>query len=100
MAEASSIGIAPHILIDYTPRELYAAMVGAGLNHTRDQKMRLWQSWTNANFTRAKRLPELAPLLRKIDPSPVKMSAKAIRQTVFAMASALGAKVTRIKRKG
>jgi hypothetical protein len=98
MAEAASVGIQPHIVIDYTPRELYAAMLGGHMAQSRDQKLALWHAWTNANFTRAKKLPDLAPLLRKLDPSPVKMTAKAIRTAIFAMASAMGAKVTRIKK--
>lgn len=99
MAEAASVGILPHVLLDYTPRELFAAMKGAGLRQLRDQKLSLWASWNTANFSRAKKLPSLEPLLRKLDPSPVKMTAKAIRQVVFSMAAAMGATVTRRKKK-
>lgn len=99
MAEGAAAGIPPHILIDYTPRELYAAMRGLAMRENRAQKLSLWESWNTANFSRAKKLPALEPLLRKLDPSPVKMTAKAIRRVIFGMAEAMGAKITRRPKK-
>lgn len=98
MAEAAAAGILPHVLLDYTYRMLYAALRGAVLRETRNRKSALFMAWQTANFTRAKRLPPLGPLLQKLDSKPAFMSAKGIRATIFGMAHAMGVKVTYKKR--
>lgn len=97
MAEAAAAGLLPHVLFDYTHRMIYAVLKGERLRHIRHQKLSLWTAWNNANFTRAKKLPDLAALLRRLDPSET-MSPRAIRRAVLDMASAIGAKITRRKK--
>lgn len=99
MAEAAAAGVLPHIMFDYTHRMLYAAIRGAFIRDARVRKESLWAAWQTANFTRSKRLPDLLPLLRKLDPVPVRMTAREIRDSVFDMAKAMGAKIIRKKRK-
>lgn len=98
MAEASAAGLHPHVFFDYTHRMLYAVLKGAILSEARERKASLWGAWMTANFQRAKKLPDLAPLLRKLDPVPVSMTAREIRAAVVGMAKAMGAKITQKKR--
>ena len=48
----------------------------------------------NSSFRRAKRLPDLKQLLRKLDPARV-MSGQAIRAAILGIAESMGAKVVR-----
>ncbi len=99
MAEAAAIGIPPHVLFEsYDHRMLYAAFRGEALRDVRWRKKSVWASWNTANFTRAKKLPDLAGLLRKMDPSPVMMTAKQLRGVIFGIAQTMGAKITRRKK--
>lgn len=100
MSEAAAAGVLPHVLLDYTHREIYAALKGAVLRTVRERKGSLWAAWQTANFTRAKKLPDLTPLLRKLDPIPVRMTSKEIRGVIFGMARAMNAKITRKPKKG
>lgn len=97
MAEASAIGIQPHTFWRYTPRDLYAAFAGEKMAGVRRRKAELTMSWQTANFTRAKKLPELTPMLRRLD-GPRVMTKQAIRATIIGMAHAMGAKVVYKKR--
>ena len=98
MAEAAAAGVPPHIVLDYTHRMLFAAMKGAVIHESRQRKGQLWAAWSTANFTRAKKLPDLEPLLRKLDLNRVNMTAKEIRSAVFDMAKRMGATVIRYKK--
>lgn len=61
--------------------------------------MRLWQAWQTANFTNARKLPALEPLLRKLEPRDRRvMSPMAIRGTLLGMAKAMNAEVIYKKR--
>lgn len=100
MAEAAAAGVLPHIFLDYTHRMLYAAVKGASLATMRKRQGQLWAAWTGANFTRAKRLPALEPLLRKLEPRPSVMSTSAIRSAVLNIAKTMGATVRYVKKKG
>lgn len=72
--------------------------MGARTQKIRARQDMLWQAWSFANFQRAKKLPPLLPLLRKLE-APRVMSTQEIRATILGMASAWGAKVT-YKKKG
>lgn len=98
MVEAAAAGLLPHLFWDYTFRELHALLGGAALRARRDHKLTLWGAWQGDNLRRAKKLPELAGLLRKLDPRRV-MSASAIRSTIIALAEQMGAKVVRKTRR-
>lgn len=97
MAEASAAGVHPHLFWDYTWRELYAVLQGSTIRARRDHKLALFNAWHGVNLGKAKRLPELRTLLRKLDPVRV-MSATSIRAAVMGIAQALGATVVRKKR--
>lgn len=94
MAEAASIGILPHVFWDYTWRELHNALVGSGIRTRRSMKRAAYTAWQTANWTKAKRLPDLAQIYRKLDPPRV-MSPRAIRSSIIALAQSMGATVVR-----
>lgn len=94
MVEAAAAGLPPHLFWDYTFRELHALLGGAALRARREHKLTLWGQWQGQNLRRAKRLPDLKQLLRKLDPARV-MSAQAIRSTIIGLAESMGAKVVR-----
>lgn len=98
MAECSAAGVHPHVFWDYTYREIYAVLAGAGIRARRDHKLTLWGAWQSANLHKAKRLPDLKQLLRKLDPRRV-MSVANIRAEVMSIAAAMGAKVIHRKRR-
>lgn len=100
MAECAAAGVPPHLFWDYTWREINAVMAGAAIRARRDHKLALLNAFQTANWTRAKRLPDLQQLLRRLDPVRA-MNPDAIRRSVLGIAKALGAKVEhRPKRKG
>ena len=94
MVEAAAAGLLPHLFWDYTFRELHALLGGAALRARRDHKLTLWGHWQGQNMRRAKRLPDLMRMLRRLDPARV-MSAQAIRDTILGLAQQMGAKVVR-----
>ena len=97
MAEGMAAGIPPHVLFDYTQRELYAVFRGRNIAATRAHKLALYEAWHTAGFYRMKKLTPLADVLRKLD-APRVMSTRAIRATIMGLASALGAKVRHVKK--
>jgi hypothetical protein len=99
LAEAAAIGISPAQFWRCTPRELFATFTGYGTRMIRERQRLLWAAWSTANFSRAKKLPALEPLLRKLENSQVTMSDKQLRETIIGVAMAMGAKVTH-KKKG
>ena len=100
MAECSAAGVHPQDFWHLTPREVYAVLAGSGLRARRDHKLTLWGAWQTANLSKAKRLPDLKSLLRKLDPVRV-MSSASIRAEVMNIAKAMGAAVVhRVRRKG
>lgn len=92
MAEMSAAGVHPHLFWDYTYREVHAVLAGAALRARREHKLNLWGHWQGANLSKARRLPDLKQLLRKLDPRRV-MSAANIRAEIMSIAAAMGAKV-------
>lgn len=99
MAECSAAGVHPQDFWHLTPREVYAVLAGSGLNARRAHKLTLWGQWQGANLQKAKRLPDLKSLLRKLDPLRV-MSSASIRAEVMEMAKAMGAAVVhKVRRK-
>jgi hypothetical protein len=81
---------------------LFAAFSGARLRAVRERQHSLWIAWSTANFSRAKKLPALMPMLQKLDSStdgrPREMTKREIRTTIMGIAQAFGAKVTYKKR--
>ncbi len=98
MAAAFAIGIPPDDMLDMTYRELYAAFKGHRDRSIRAHQLALYEAWHTAAFYRSKKMPELLPMLRKLEPSRV-MSPKALRSVIVGAAMAMGAKV-RIVKKG
>ncbi len=75
-------------------RELYRCFEGAGVARRRARQQDLWTAWHIANLTNAKKLPDLAQLLNKLEPAESRvMSPKMQRATILGIASAFGAKV-------
>lgn len=97
MAEAFSVGIQPDQFWRMNMRELYACFAGEAKTRVRQRQLHLWQAWMTANFTNAKRLPALEPLLRKLEPRRA-MSNRAVRSTLVGMAQAMGARIVRRKK--
>lgn len=85
--------IPPWRFWDLTYRELAAHMEGAAIKARVVGKNSLWAAWQTANFTRAKKLPVLGPLLRKLDPRPAVMDNKSLRAALVGAAMAMGSKV-------
>jgi hypothetical protein len=65
-------------------------MEGQQLARTRQLQIAMFGAWQGQALSRQKRLPDLAGLLRKLEPMRV-MSAQAIRATLKSMAAAFGA---------
>lgn len=75
-------------------RELFRCFEGAALRRRRDRQLALWHAWHAANYVNAKKLPDLAQALRKLEPAENRvMSPKAVRSTILGMAQAMGAAV-------
>lgn len=75
-----------------TYREIAAVQKGY-IERIRDgHKLALFQAWQTANLTRAKRMPNLATMLRKLDPRKL-MQAGQLRSAILGAARAMGAKV-------
>ena len=90
----------PEVFWRLTMRELFAVFAGANKKRIRERQLYLSQAWQTANFTNARRLPPLEPLLRKLDPTSRRvMSPRAIRGTILGMAEAMGAEII-IRKKG
>ena len=97
LAEGMAAGIPPHVLLDYTPRELYAVFAGRNLANRRAYALALFQAWHAEAFARGKRLPPLKDMLRKLEPPRV-MSTQAMRRHILGMAEAMGATVRHVKK--
>jgi hypothetical protein len=82
-----------------TYREVFALLKGEATRRRRNRQADLWAHWHGAAFERQKRLPDLAAMLRQLEPRRV-MSNREMRAQVMAMADALGAKVIRRKKNG
>lgn len=75
-------------------RQLFRAFEGAAIARRRDRQFAVWHAWHAANFTNAKKLPDLQTVLRKLEPPENRvMSAKAQRSTILGLAAAFGAEV-------
>lgn len=97
LAEGMAAGIPPHILLDYTPRELYAVFAGRNLAQRRLHALAIFQAWHGEAFARTKRLAPLGDMLRKLEPPRV-MSPRALRANIVGMAQAMGATVRHVKK--
>lgn len=97
MAEASAAGVHPHLFWDYTWFELHVLLQGAQIVARREHRLSISNAWQTANWSKAKKLPDLRQLLRKLEPLR-DMSARAIRSAIVGMAEAMGAKVVRKRR--
>lgn len=91
-------GIPPHILWDYTPRELYAVFAGRVLISRRQHQLAIYAAWHTASYERTRKLPNLAATLRKLEPARL-MSPKTLRDAIVGIAQTMGATV-RIVPKG
>lgn len=97
MAEAAAVGVPPHRFWLTTPRELYAIFAGNRLAQSRIRQRCLWQAWQTANFSRARKMPDLIPLLRNLEPPRVQ-SPTDLRKSILSIATAMGAEVVYKKR--
>jgi len=97
MTEAAAAGIPPLHFWDCTYRELYNALAGEHVRRRRNRQEIMFGAWHGAAFERAKRIPDLNTLLRKMEPVR-EMSNQQMRAFVLGMAKAMDAKVTHVKR--
>lgn len=97
MAEAHAAGITPTEFWDLTYREIYAVLDGARIAARRARQMAIFTAWHVEAFSRTKRLPDLAGILRKMEPAEV-MSPRQIRTAIIAAAEAMGSRVVYKKR--
>lgn len=92
MAEHAAIGVKPAEFWRLTPRESYALFAGAEKTRVSARQLALWTAWHSAMFERSKKLPELKPLLEKLNP-PEPQTPSQLRATLLAIAKQMGAKV-------
>lgn len=97
MAEAHAAGVPPDRFWHLTYREVYAAISGAATLRRRHRQDALWAAWHGESFARNKRLPNIANILRKMEPSK-EMTVTEIRASVHSMALAMGAEIVHVKR--
>lgn len=82
-------------------REIFGAMKGAKMARIRERQLALWNAWNTEAFARQKRLPDIVPMLRKLEPIEQRvMAPKAVREGLLAAFKQMGAKVTHRKRGG
>jgi 5-formyltetrahydrofolate cyclo-ligase len=75
-------------------RQLFRCLEGAAIARRRDRQLTVWAAWHTANFTNAKKLPDLQQVLRKLEPAESRvMSPKAQRSTILGLAAAFGAEI-------
>jgi hypothetical protein len=100
-AECASIGLFPDRLWIMTLREIFGVLKGARMARVRERQLALWTSWNTEAFARQKRLPDIVPMLRKLEPMEDRaMTPKQVREGVLAAFKQMGAKVTHRKRGG
>lgn len=76
-------------------KQLFRCFEGAATARRRCRQNDLWHAWHVANLSNAKKLPELAQLMLKLEPPESRvMSPRAQRATILGMAAAMGAKIT------
>ena len=97
MTEAAAAGILPLEFWDCTYRELYNAIAGEHVRRRRDRQAIMWGAWHGAAFERAKRMPNLGTLLRKMEPVR-EMSNRELRASILGIAHVLNAEVVHRKR--
>ena len=73
---AAESGLKPWEALDLTPRELALWLKGRAQAKTDHWRMTMWGAWHIAAYSRAKKLPKLEPILRRMG------GAKRKRQTV------------------
>jgi hypothetical protein len=98
-AEAFAIGLPPSEFENLSLKEIFRCFEGAAIARRRERQGQAWHAWHVANFTNAKKLPDLASVLRKLEPAENRvMSAKAQHQTILGLAAAFGAEVVYLKK--
>lgn len=95
---AADCGVSILQVLDLTFRDCFTILEAQQKRSTRQMQVATFAAWQNQNLSRHKRLPNLADLLRKLEPARV-MSAKAIRGAIMNMAKAMGAEVRYVKKK-
>lgn len=76
-------------------KQLFRCFEGAAIARRRVRQNDLWHAWHVANFTNAKKLPDLTQLMRKLEPAESRvMSPRQQRQSILGIAQAFGAKIT------
>lgn len=103
MAECFAVGIPPWRFWDLTYREIANALAGAGIRIRADHKLALWTAYQGeslARMSQKRRLPDLKPLLDKIDNGGQarEMDPGTMRRWVLHAAREMGAKVVHRKR--
>lgn len=97
MAECAAAGLPPGEFFDYTYRMIAALLEGAKKREIREHQLHLWAQYQGQALSRTKRLPNIATLLRKLEPNKP-MSGREIRHWLMEAARQMGAKVTRRKK--
>lgn len=92
MAEHAAIGVKPAEFWRLTPRESYALFSGAEKIRISARQLALWSAWHGALFERSKKLPELKPMLDKMNPAEP-MTPSQLRASLIAIAKQMGAKI-------
>lgn len=96
----AAAGVMPHDALDYTARMLNAAIDGAAERQRIAMALGLWTAHHGEGLARTKRLPDLAVMLRKLQPGGgAPMSPKEQHSAIMQMARAMGARVVH-KKKG
>lgn len=98
MHEAAAVGLLPHLFWDYTPREVYACIKGSAIYLRRVEAKMIYAAWHTAVWGRVKKIKPLDQVMKAYQPKSGPMSTSGIRSVIMGIASALGAKVTRIKK--
>lgn len=99
MVACSAAGVQPLEFWDLTYREVYNVLKAAARRRREERMLAIFHSWHAAAFERQKRLPDLAGILRKMEPARV-MSPREVRASIFGIAKAMGAKVRHVKKAG
>jgi hypothetical protein len=75
-------------------RQLFRCLEGAAIKMRRERHLAMWHAWNAANLGNAEKLPDLAQLLRKLEPPENRvMSPRDQRQAILGLATAFGAEV-------
>lgn len=99
MIACSAAGVHPTEFWALTFREVFNVLDAAARRRREERMLAVFTSWHAAAFSRQKRLPDLAAILRKMEPPRV-MSAREQRASIMGIAKAMGARVRYVKKAG